>query len=231
MLFSMTCRDTMPDKKRSVKTPAQTHKRHNYHRGNVREDLIMLGQKILEAEGLGAITLRRLTREIGVNPTNFYNHFPNMEYLYAAIKTEGFQQLLKQKKKATANCPTRLIAARMLSYEVLFFAIDNPNLYRLMFDNEHDFEKHQDLKKTTDDTMAFVIKVLYRTDIFDPSDSLGFFRSHPMAVACWSMMHGLAHILIERQIKLNTQSRKKVTEFADSVIDELFHGIRDQLQD
>jgi len=227
----MTFRDKMPDNNLSVKSPAQNRKRPSYHRGNVREDLIALGKKILESEGLGAITLRRLTREIGVNPTNFYNHFSNMDYLYAAIKVEGFQQLLGRQKKATENCPNKLNAARMLCHEILFFAIESPNLYRLMFDNYHDFQKHQELKKVTDETMAFVIETLYGKDIFDPSDPLGFYRTHPMAVACWSMIHGLTHILIERQIELNTKSRKKVIEFANNVIDELFHGIEDQLQE
>ena len=113
----MTYRDTMPENKLSVKSPAQNRKRPSYHRGNVREDLITLGKKILESEGLAAITLRRLTREIGVNPTNFYNHFSNMEYLYAAIKVEGFEQLLRRQKKATENCPDKLNAVRVLCYE------------------------------------------------------------------------------------------------------------------
>ncbi len=119
----------------------------------------------------------------------------------------------------------------MLCREHLFFAIENPNLYRLMFDSYHDFEKHLELKEITDKTMAYVVESLYGTDIFDASDSLGFYRTHPMAIACWSLTHGLTHILIERQIDLETSSRKKVTEFADMVIDELFHGIEDQLQD
>jgi len=227
----MVLPDTMPAGKQSMKSPAQNRKRNSYHRGNVREDLIALGKKILESEGLEAITLRRLTREIGVNPTNFYNHFPNMEYLYAAIKVEGYQKLLKRDRKATRNCQKKLDVVRILCHEHLFFAIENPGLYRLMFDYYHDFQKHQELKEITDATMAFLVEMLYGSDIFDSSDSLGFYTTHPMAVACWSLTHGLTHILIERQIELNTKSHKKVIEFADKVIDELFHGIEDQLQD
>ena len=227
----MTFRDTMPDNKLSVKAPAQNRKRQNYHRGNVREDLVRLGSEILESEGPGAITLRRLTREIGVNPTNFYNHFPNMEYLYAAIKVEGFQELLVRQKKVTKNETNKLEAVRTLCHEFLFFAIEHPNLYRMMFDYYHDYQTHQQLKIVTDATMACMVEILYGTDIFDGSESLDFFQTHPMSVASWSMMHGLSHILIERQITLNTQSRKKVVEFADKVIDELFHGIEDQLRD
>ena len=227
----MTFPDTMPDNKQAMKPPAQNRKRQSYHRGNVRADLIALGKKLLESEGTEALTLRRLTREIGVNPTNFYNHFPNMEYLYAAIKVEGFQELLRRQKKATKYSVKRLEAARMICHEYLFFAIEHPNLYRMMFDYYHDFQTHQELKTVTDATMAFIVETLYGEDIFDGSDSLGFFQTHPMSVASWSMMHGLTHILIERQIRLNTQSRKKVIEFADNVIDELIHGIKDQLQD
>ena len=204
--------------------------RDSYHRGNVREDLIEVAKRILESEEPGALTLRRLTREIGVNPTNFYNHFPNMDFLFAAIKVDGFAELLKRTRKATANSAGKLEAIRALFREYIFFAIKKPNLYRLMFDYYLDFDEHQELKEITDETMSDVVVLLYGEDIFDSSDSLGFYKSHPMAVACWSMMHGLTHILIGRQIRLKTKSRKEVAEFADKIVDVLLDGVQDRIR-
>jgi AcrR family transcriptional regulator len=211
-------------------TSASKKLRQSYHRGNVREDLIAVGKEILESEDLNALTLRRLTREIGVNPTNFYNHFPHMDYLFAAIKVEGFTELLKRSRKATADYSSKPAALRALFREYIFFAIKKPNLYRLMFDYYLDFDDHQELKEITDQTMADVVELLYGTDIFDSSDALGFYKSHPMAVACWSTMHGLTHILIGRQIRLKTKSQKKVGEFADKIVDVLLEGVLDRIR-
>jgi AcrR family transcriptional regulator len=213
-----------------MSTAARKSSRHHYHRGNVREDLIAVGKEILESENLTALTLRRLTREIGVNPTNFYNHFPNMDYLFAAIKVDGFTELLRRSRKATEDYSSKPEALRALFREYIFFAIKKPNLYRLMFDYYLDFDDHQELKEITDQAMSDVVELLYGTDIFDSSDALSFYKSHPMAVACWSTMHGLTHILIGRQIKLKTKSRKEVGEFADSIVDVLLDGVLDRFR-
>lgn len=209
--------------------PSSGSERSSYHRGNVREDLIALGKKILEAEDLSAITLRRLTREIGVNPTNFYNHFPHMDHLYAAIKVDGFREVLKRSRKASASLSDKAEALRALLMEYLLFAVRKPNLYRLMFDYYLDFDAHDELKAITDEAMQDVVELLYGTDDFDSGDSLNFYRTHPEAVACWAMMHGLTHILINRQIKLKTRSRREVVEFADKIVDVLLDGMSHRL--
>jgi AcrR family transcriptional regulator len=226
----MSRKSNMPDRNSSTKSSAGKQARSSYHRGNVREDLIKLGREILESEGLSAITLRRLTREIGVNPTNFYNHFPNMEYLYAAIKVEGHRELLELDRKAVEKTSNKLDAVRALCHEYVFFAIRHPNLYRLMFDDYHDFEKHQELKEESDKTMAFVVETLYGSDIFDGTDPLSFYTTHPLAITCWSLFHGLSHILIERQVRIRLKSRKEVTRFIDNSLDDLIHGVGDQFE-
>ena len=49
----------------------------SYHKGNVRADMVREGLRILAEEGLEAVTLRRLAREIGIAPSSIYNHFAN----------------------------------------------------------------------------------------------------------------------------------------------------------
>lgn len=220
----------MPERNPTNKSATAKRKRRTYHRGNVREDLIALGREILESEGLDAITLRRLTREIGVNPTNFYNHFPNMDYLYAAIKVEGFNELVELDRRAIERADSRVEAVRALAHEYVFFAIRHPNLYRLMFDHYHDFDTHRELKEKSDQAMAFVVETLYGEDIFDPANPLQFYQTYPLAITCWSLFHGLSHILIERQVKVSLRSRKQVARFIDDALDQLIEGVGRQLQ-
>lgn len=220
----------MPERNPTNKSATAKRKRRTYHRGNVREDLIALGREILESEGLDAITLRRLTREIGVNPTNFYNHFPNMDYLYAAIKVEGFNELVELDRRAIERADSRVEAVRALAHEYVFFAIRHPNLYRLMFDHYHDFDTHRELKEKSDQAMAFVVETLYGEDIFDAANPLQFYQAYPLAITCWSLFHGLSHILIERQVKVSLRSRKQVARFIDDALDQLIKGVGRQLQ-
>ena len=227
----MNLQRSMPDRSKSKNPSSGKKKRKSYHRGNVRKDLISLAREILENEDFNAITLRRLTREIGVNPTNFYNHFPNMDYLYAAIKVEGHLELQALDMKAMEKGSNRLDTIRALCHEYVFFAIRHPNLYRLMFDHYHDFDTHKELKAVSDKTMAYVVEVLYGADIFDSADPLGFYKTHPLAITCWSLFHGLSHILIERQVRVRLRSRKEVALFIDNSLDELINGIGDQLRD
>lgn len=208
-----------------MKSSAKKDPRQNYHRGNVREDLISVGKDILESEDLGALTLRRLTREIGVNPTNFYNHFANMDHLLAAIKVDGFTELLKRSRTTAAKSSDRIDAFHALFNEYILFAIKRPNLYRLMFDYYLDYDEHEELKRITDEAMADVVALLYDDESFDSRDALSFYKTHPETVACWAMMHGLTHILINRQIKLETKSRKEIAEFAEKIVDVLLEGI------
>jgi len=226
----MNHHNRMPERSKSKNPPSGKKKRASYHRGNVRQDLIRLAREILENEDLSAITLRRLTREIGVNPTNFYNHFPNMDYLHAAIQVEGHLEMQNCFTNAITNKSGKEDAIRALCHEYVFFAINHPNLYRLMFDHIHDYQQHIELKHSSDRTMSIVAEILYGQDIYDAADPIGFYKTHPLAVTCWSLVHGLAHILIERQINIRLKSRNQVTEFIDNAFDELLHGIEGQLQ-
>lgn len=216
-------------KQASPKAPRKA-RRDNYHRGNVREDLLACAEKILEHEGVESVTLRRLTREIGVNPTNFYNHFPHLDDLYAAIKVDGFRELLRREKVAVAKVEGKLDSFRTVARQHLLFAIAHPNLYRLMFDYYHDFDKYPELKQITNETMGYAVFLLYGADIFDARDALKFYKEHPAAVAAWSLLHGLTHILIERQIRLKSRSRKELIAFSDAIIDVLIEGIGAQLR-
>ena len=123
----------------------------------------------------------------------------------------------------------RANTVRALGHEYVGFAIHHPNLYRLMFDDLHDFDTHTELKQESDRTMAIVVKVLYGEDLYDPSDTLTFFKNHPLAITCWSLYHGLSHILIERQIRIRLRSREDVALFVDRSLDELLNGIEHKL--
>src|SRR5215211_5683383 len=85
--------------------------RASYHHGSLREELITACVALIEAEGIGAVSLRRVAREAGVSPGAPYHHFADRSALLAAISVRGHQLLEQQLRQARREAPT---AARAL---------------------------------------------------------------------------------------------------------------------
>ena len=60
----------------------------SYHHGNVKEALIDAALRLIESNQEGAMSLRRLSREVGITAPAVYNHFADKEALMIAIKVQ-----------------------------------------------------------------------------------------------------------------------------------------------
>ena len=65
--------------------------RRRYHKGNVAEDLMAVAVRILETERVEDLSVRRLAREVGVTPANFYNHFVSLNDLLLDLAADAFE--------------------------------------------------------------------------------------------------------------------------------------------
>ncbi|MBK8024873.1 MAG: TetR/AcrR family transcriptional regulator [Chloroflexi bacterium] len=65
----------------------------SYHHGNLRQALIDAAVGALQTEGIEALSLRKLAKDIGVSHNAPYMHFEDKEALLAAIAEEGFKRL------------------------------------------------------------------------------------------------------------------------------------------
>ncbi|WP_176440838.1 TetR/AcrR family transcriptional regulator [Oceanicola sp. 22II-s10i] len=103
----------------------------SYHHGNLKQALVDAGLAILEAEGLGALSLRACAERVGVSHTAPKNHFGNVTGLLTAIAGEGFLRLNDMIRAAPdATLPDRRRTA-LTGY--VAFARQNPALFELMF--------------------------------------------------------------------------------------------------
>src|SRR5919204_5566144 len=109
--------------------PART----SYHHGALRETLLDATLRLIEAEGIGAVSLRRVAREAGVSPGAPYHHFADRADLLAALSARGYELLAAQLAAARtgAGSPARALAGLMRAY--VAFARLEPGYFRLMF--------------------------------------------------------------------------------------------------
>src|SRR3954454_9350308 len=122
---------------------AQT--RTSYHHGALRDELIGACVALIESEGIGAVSLRRVARAAGVSPGAPYHHFPDRSSLLAAIVVQGYELLEPRLRTAIDEAPTvaRALGARSETY--VDFARSPPALLRLMLRGERvQLDRHPD---------------------------------------------------------------------------------------
>src|SRR4029077_9790858 len=102
--------------------------KRSYHHGDLPATLLQAAGKMLEKEGVEALTVRALTRRAGVSHAAPYRHFPDRESLLAALAAEGFAMLGKAQRDAAAAG-----GLRGMGEAYVRFALDHPQRFRLMF--------------------------------------------------------------------------------------------------
>src|SRR5436309_10242858 len=113
---------------------AQT--RTSYHHGALREELITACVALVEAEGVGAVSLRRVAREAGVSPGAPYHHFADRSALLAAIAVRGHELLERDLRRARQEAPTAVRALGAMVETYVRFAREHPAHLHLMLRSE-----------------------------------------------------------------------------------------------
>src|SRR3954453_16897424 len=112
--------------------PKAPPKRDTFRHGNLPEALIDAALERLEAEGVEALSLRELARDVGVNHRAVYRHFPDKLALSARVAEEGWRRLARQMEEQVAGekpGADTLVAAGLGFFR---FARSHPNLFHLM---------------------------------------------------------------------------------------------------
>ncbi len=158
-----------------------------YHHGNLRQALLEAAVIILEKQGEAGLGLRDLARAVGVSSAAPYRHFDSRAALLEALAVTGFQRFTARMQAVMASVPDDPLAAMGKTYVV--FALQNPNLFRLMFSPQLKKEARPGLKMAADtafDTLRQAVGNSADTSI--------------RALAAWAKVHGLAVLLLDGQI-------------------------------
>lgn len=89
--------------------------------------------RLLHRHGLAAVTMRRVAGELGLGTMTLYTYVEGQQGLYRAMVSYGFEMLHQACRDASTLETEQSWRGGARSY--LRFAVENPNLYRLMFEN------------------------------------------------------------------------------------------------
>jgi AcrR family transcriptional regulator len=101
-------------------------------------EVVAEGRRLLEEEGPGALTMRRLAERLGIQAPSLYKHLADKTALEAAIIATGMEEAATAFGTAVAEVPdaggsaggNEALTALAAAYRE--FALAHPHLYRLM---------------------------------------------------------------------------------------------------
>jgi AcrR family transcriptional regulator len=109
-----------------------------YHHGHLREALLRAAEKALVKNGAQDISLRKLSRELGVSHASPRRHFAGKQALLDALAIRGFERLDTALGRAV-NDGARDFKTRLVKLARVFvsFALKHQALLALMFEAKH----------------------------------------------------------------------------------------------
>ncbi|MFD2647863.1 TetR/AcrR family transcriptional regulator [Devosia albogilva] len=161
-----------------------------YHHGNLRQALLEAALVLLERDGEAGLGLRDLARAVGVSPAAPYRHFASRAALLEALAVTGYRRFTEAMEAVAAS--DTLDPATAMGRTYVKFALDNPNLFRLMFSPQLKRDKLPGLRMAADAAFRTLRHVIG-----------GDVRANRVAaLAAWARVHGLAVLLLDGQIAI-----------------------------
>ncbi|MGB8329438.1 MAG: TetR/AcrR family transcriptional regulator [Polyangiales bacterium] len=107
-----------------------------YHHGELREVLLETAFRLVDSDGLSAISMRALAREAGVSSAAPFRHFADKQALLDAVAERAATDLERKLDLASSNCSDALTQFRAMSVAYVRFAAEHPALFDLIHSSE-----------------------------------------------------------------------------------------------
>lgn len=170
-------------------------------RDDVRASILQASISLMNEGGLGALSMREVARRAGVSHQAPYHYFTDREAILAELAGDGFDRLYDYMVSAIGLARnTRAEKNRALGEAYIRFALNNPEVFRLMFRVEMcDLTRYPDAKAKADkcfqlvaDTLGANVGAASTTDKTSPD--------LVPVIAAWSAAHGLATLMLEGKL-------------------------------
>jgi AcrR family transcriptional regulator len=182
-------------------------KRQTYHHGNLREALLKAGLRAVAEDGPDGFSLRGVATRAGVTAPAVYRHFKDKDELLAAIAAECSDRMAAAVAAALAEASDNALARfRHIGIAYVQFAVEHPEHFRALtlpgVIDRLPPEKRAELESAQEQQRRDIEAAQARGEIADiPVDEL--------MLAANSLVHGLAHLIVEGQLGEVSPARAK----------------------
>jgi AcrR family transcriptional regulator len=200
-----------------------TEREGRYHHGNLQKAMLDAALEIIDEQGTSNISLREIARRLGVSYGAPYRHFPSKDAMLARVATEGFQLYLPwlvQKVEAAGSDPKERLLASGEAY--ILFAVEHPAYFKVMFPPygtiSGEFSELEEAKTKAHQVLIDCIRACQEAGLVQEGDPMS------LALSAWSVVHGLATLLIEKQLAPYSKV-KDTAGIAKMVVRQFYHGL------
>lgn len=201
-----------------------------YHHGDLRHALIAEASRRARSGGPAAISLREVTRAVGVSPNAAYRHFADRDDLVRAAAAEAQTALARAISARVAAASTDLLPAaasierlRRVGLAYIDFARTERGWFDLAFATQDPSPSEGIV--TLDDEIVPPFRLLLETlDAMVDSGALAPERRPLAEWSCWSAVHGFADIAAHGP--LQWQPSEVVDALSTAVVEAAITGVR-----
>ena len=198
-------------------------KRETYHHGDLSNALVAAAIEVISTENPEQLTIREVSRRVGVNHRAVYRHFADLTALLAAVAEQGYRQMIVALEEALAPLKRALPEKRMeaLATAYVEFAVDHSAHYRIMFGRR----LNEDGRFPVLEGLVVKAFELIDAELLAGIES-GRFVARPrreLVFAFWSLAHGFASLALVRRIKVK---RALVEPYLRQIVAPFIAGLR-----
>ena len=191
--------------------------------GALRDKLVDAAVALIARKGPQGFSLREVARRARVSEAAPYWHFDDREALVAAVAERGFLEMAKGMMEIWSQVAEPAERFRALGIGYVRFALAHPSYLRVMFGSEvPDKAAHPGLKEAGERTFATLVQAIAECQ------AAGQVRGGPpeeLAVAAWSIVHGLAALLVDGKLKDHVGSPEEGERLAHTITDLFMLGL------
>jgi AcrR family transcriptional regulator len=180
--------------------------------GKMRTRILTAAMQLYVKGGYENVTMRRIAAKIEYSPGTIYLYFENKKDIMLQLCYQGFELFLTHQDKLEKMAdPLERLSAGGRYY--LAFALENPELYELMFATKEIFKEtgpdEESVPLRAFRKFAENVKACLDAEVFSGGEV------ETTAIALWATLHGLASLLIKGRFRfLPEESLGKVVEQA-----------------
>lgn len=171
----------------------RTRTNPTYYDGDLRADLIAEALNVIVETGPASLTLRALSRRVGVSHAAPANHFPTKEALFGEIARQGFELLSSGLERAGRHESDPLRRLRRLGLAYLAFAGNHRGHFSVMF--RRDLYDTSQIQAEADAAFDILVEACRAAQQHGWRSTA---RARGLATLLWSLVHGYAHLEAER---------------------------------
>ncbi len=120
----------MTDKKH-ILTAEERRQRNN---DEARDNILQAAREVMREYGVADLNLQEIARKVGMRAPSLYNYFPGKTAIYDALFVMGMQMYRERLEQLLAQHGTSWEGLERILEGYLAFALENPELYQLMFE-------------------------------------------------------------------------------------------------